>query len=81
MATKKKPAAKKTKGAKKHSAATISKFNPAFHKILVESLAAPDVTTGSCQWTDPQGGFHCANNVTKDACDNLSGKFFPNSSC
>lgn len=80
---KKKSAAKKTtkKRVTKHSAQAIAKFNPMFHSLLTMGLADSGAVKGSCVWTDPMGNFHCVNNVTKAACDNLQGKFDPGGDC
>jgi hypothetical protein len=82
MATKKTSIKSTKKSAKtaKHKPEAIAKLNPQFHAVLTKSLAAGAVR-GSCQWTDNQGGFHCAGGVTKDACDNLQGQFTPEGSC
>jgi hypothetical protein len=80
MANKKKAASNKKK-VTKHTPAAIGKLNPEFHRVLTASLAEPGEAKGSCRWTDPLGGFHCADNVTKAACDNLGGKFNPDGSC
>jgi hypothetical protein len=71
---------KKARKVARHKPAAINKLNPEFHGLLKTSLAAGAVT-GSCQWMDNQGGFHCAGDVTKDACDNLQGQFTPGGSC
>jgi len=80
MAAKKKTVKKTgSKRVAKHSHKTIAAFNPLFHAAML--AAGPAAITGSCRWSDPNGGFHCADNVTKDACDNLGGKFNPSGQC
>ena len=77
----KKKAVKKTAGKPvlKHSHELISALNPAFHAAMI--AAGPAAPRGSCRWSDANGGFHCADNVTKDACDNLGGRFTAGGQC